>query len=226
MRRAREVLYAYGVEALVTVIFYAAYATTDAVAHAHGRTVPVHFAWELGLPFVPQALFAYVSLYLLFLLAPWRLPDRAAVHALAAVIVAQTLVASVFFLILPARVAYAPVALSGWSALVLQQVEAAVLSHNLFPSLHVAFAVTCASVYARGARAGVRGLFAAWALVIAASTMLTHQHHLLDVLGGGALGWYGASVWYPRWLTRAASGGADEHGNSRSAAADHRRLGA
>jgi membrane-associated phospholipid phosphatase len=55
------------------------------------------------------------------------------------------------------------------------------------------------TVYAR--RAGLPGkmLLWLWAGVIAASTLLLHQHYLLDVLTGAALGWAGARAVYDRW---------------------------
>jgi membrane-associated phospholipid phosphatase len=73
------------------------------------------------------------------------------------------------------------------------------LAHNLVPSLHVALSVVCVAVYAR--RAGLPGkmLLWLWAGVIAASTLLLHQHYLLDVLTGAALGWAGVRAVYDRW---------------------------
>lgn len=58
------------------------------------------------------------------------------------------------------------------------------LRHNYFPSLHVALAFTGAATM--GARWG-RGpslVLYVWASLIALSTLTTHQHHLIDVVGG------------------------------------------
>ena len=46
------------------------------------------------------------------------------------------------------------------------------------------------------------GLFWLWAGAVAASTVLLHQHYLIDVVSGVALGLAGAWLLYPRWSTR------------------------
>ena len=56
--------------------------------------------------------------------------------------------------------------------------------HNLVPSLHVAFAALillgCAE---RGPKFWAWG-YGAWLVLMSASTVLVHQHHLLDVISG------------------------------------------
>ena len=62
------------------------------------------------------------------------------------------------------------------------------LPYNLFPSLHIALGGLLAVTYARHTR-GVRARrLASWFVLIAASAVLTYQHHVLDVVGGFALG--------------------------------------
>ncbi len=62
------------------------------------------------------------------------------------------------------------------------------LDYNLLPSLHVAFSVCCAAIDAHQAARAVTALLWSWAAAIALSTLLTHQHQLIDVATGGALG--------------------------------------
>jgi membrane-associated phospholipid phosphatase len=71
--------------------------------------------------------------------------------------------------------------------------------HNLLPSLHVALSVVCVHVYARHAGTAGKALLWLWAGAVAASTLLLHQHYLLDVLSGAALGWAGVRGVYDRW---------------------------
>jgi hypothetical protein len=75
------------------------------------------------------------------------------------------------------------------------------LERNDLPSLHVAFAFTLAAAFApRTGRVGF-AVLCAWAVATAVSTLLTRQHHLLDVAGGIAL----AAVVWPmasRWARR------------------------
>ena len=56
--------------------------------------------------------------------------------------------------------------------------------HNLFPSLHIVLCLIVAETYARHTRGVVRLLFSAWFVLIGVSTLLTWQHHLIDLLGG------------------------------------------
>jgi membrane-associated phospholipid phosphatase len=61
------------------------------------------------------------------------------------------------------------------------------LTYNLLPSLHVAFAVICAAIFSPRAPRPVKTLLWLWASLIAASTVLIHQHHILDVVSGWLL---------------------------------------
>jgi hypothetical protein len=56
--------------------------------------------------------------------------------------------------------------------------------HNLFPSLHITFCVLFADHYARHTRGWLRGLVPLWFTLIGISTLLTYQHHAIDILGG------------------------------------------
>ena len=58
--------------------------------------------------------------------------------------------------------------------------------HNLLPSLHIVYtALTCLAVcqcqWPKG-RAGLCIAIVLWSVAICASTMLVHQHHVLDVV--------------------------------------------
>jgi membrane-associated phospholipid phosphatase len=61
------------------------------------------------------------------------------------------------------------------------------LQHNQFPSLHTTFAFTVAAVLGRRCSGPGRMVFAAWAAGIAAATLLTRQHVIVDVAGALAL---------------------------------------
>lgn len=61
------------------------------------------------------------------------------------------------------------------------------LAYNLVPSLHVAMSIVCIETFARHASTTGKIALRSWGLVIAASTLLTHQHHMLDVVTGHCL---------------------------------------
>src|SRR5206468_3380136 len=54
--------------------------------------------------------------------------------------------------------------------------------------LHIALQMILLTVYLRHTRGLARVTLCAWFMLIAASTLLTWQHHIIDVLGGVALG--------------------------------------
>ena len=55
---------------------------------------------------------------------------------------------------------------------------------NLFPSLHAALWLLLLEVYARQLHGLVRLVVLGWFALIGLSPMLTHQHHMIDILGG------------------------------------------
>jgi membrane-associated phospholipid phosphatase len=79
-----------------------------------------------------------------------------------------------------------------------------VLRYNLIPSLHVALSTATLAAYGTCRGAWGRILLAVWGGLIGLSTLLTHQHHVVDVVTGLLLGWAGYQLLYRRWLAAAA----------------------
>jgi membrane-associated phospholipid phosphatase len=184
--------------AAVGAWFTLVYVGADWLTARHGWRVRVHLELEQQTPFVPAALLGYASEYVLFALPPFVLRTRRELDALAAALAAVMLCAGVVFLLVPAAPAFPPPAEMGaWEGPV-RFVKWVARPHNLLPSLHVALGVVCVSAYARRAGPAGKALLWLWAAVIAGSTLLLHQHYLLDVLTGAALGWAGARGVYDR----------------------------
>jgi predicted protein tyrosine phosphatase len=104
-------------------------------------------------------------------------------------VVFAVLTAAGCFLLLPLRLDWpARPRVAGWFGdLIEQSCTAPFLMeypHNLFPALHVTLAVILADVYGRHTRGAVRALSYFWFGLIALSTVLTWQHHLVDLAGG------------------------------------------
>ncbi len=171
------------------VWFLLVFGGMDALTARRSLRVPVHFAAELSIPLVPAMTLFYMSLYLLFLLAPFvlrtRREFRAAVWTLAAVIAG----AGVGFLVFPARLAFAPPReedLGRWAGL-FHLADRLNLTYNLLPSLHVALGVACVAMLSPRAPGAGKMILWMWAALIGASTVLIHQHHVLDVVTGWLL---------------------------------------
>ncbi len=175
------------------------YGGADWITAQHSYRVRVHLDAELQMPFVPAAVVGYLSANLLFWSPAFILRNRRELHALAVTLAVVILVAGCCFLLVPAEVAFPPPgAMGAWTGLV-QLAKAVALENNLVPSLHVALSVVCVAVYARQATPLGRGLLWLWAAGIAVSTLLLHQHYLLDVATGFILGLLGVRLVYDRW---------------------------
>jgi hypothetical protein len=154
-------------------------------AHRASR-VRVHLAAELRIPLMPSFTLVYMSVYLLFLAAPFILRARREIAALAKALAVAIAVAAIGFLLVPAQLAY-PVAsdaeLGVWRGL-FRFADRLNLDYNLVPSLHIALSTICIEFFAGHAASVGRFLLRGWGFLIAASTILTHQHHLLDAVTG------------------------------------------
>jgi membrane-associated phospholipid phosphatase len=219
MRRSRtrgrrdEAFFAWpGWAALAQALFLALLVTAWWVLVYHGTNwlterrvdrVRVHLDAELAMPFVPPFVLAYLSMELVFLAAPFILRTRRELEALALTLVVATAAAGVSFVLFPAELAYPRQDPGAWSCLFAFARQMA-LTYNLVPSLHVAMSCICLAAYADHCGVAGKALLGGWAAAIALSTLLTHQHYLLDVVTGLALAAVVKRFIYDRWRTHAA----------------------
>lgn len=169
----------------VGVAFFGVYPIMNWLASLRVRPWHLYVPAELDIPFVPQLVWAYLSMYLLFLLPPFVLP-AARMPALGKQLIVGSLIGAALFLIVPAELGFAR-QLPGRPPY--DAIFAGVFSvdrpYNLVPSLHVIFSTAIALACAEAVRPAARVALLAWLAVIVASTVLIHQHHLIDV--GAAL---------------------------------------
>jgi membrane-associated phospholipid phosphatase len=181
-----------------TLLWIVVYAGADWLTSLRAERVRIHLDVELSIPFVPAFLLVYRSIDVMFLLGPFILRSQPEVRALTRTLSIVIAIAGVGFLLVPAAPAYPPQDAGVWKPLAVWN-QHIVLTYNMAPSLHVALSVATLSAYgARRDKLG-QGLLASWAAAIALSTLLTHQHHLLDVVTGAILGWSGYRLLYRRW---------------------------
>jgi membrane-associated phospholipid phosphatase len=160
-----------------------------------------YFAWELSLPFFPRMIWVYHSILLLFLV-PLFLFSREQVQAIGRAFACVTLVGGMCFLLFPGvagfpRNDFAHEA--GLQALAFSILYHADNVHNVMPSLHVAYcALVILAIQKQLEDSHLRRLFGAWLLAIVCSTVLVHQHHLIDLPTGAILGYAGYRL-FLRW---------------------------
>ncbi|QQR41369.1 inositol phosphorylceramide synthase [Myxococcus xanthus] len=163
----------------------------------------VELSFERHIPFMPSWALVYVSMDVLLLLSLFVFRTWRDMVPFALALCVETALAAVCFLLFPVEVAWPPRAVEGTWAGVFQLADTLNLERNYLPSLHVAFACTAALAYAERAGALGRILFGLWALAIAASTLLIHEHHVVDVVAGALLAW-GTWRWVAPWARRTA----------------------
>jgi len=172
-----------------TLWFVLVYGGMDALTARRSFRVPVHFPAELAIPFVPAMTLFYMSIYLLFWMAPFVLRTRREFRALVITLAFAIFCGGIGFLLFPANLAFAQPReeeLGIWAGM-FHLADKLNLTYNLLPSLHVAFAVICVAIFSTRASVTGKALLWIWAAMVAASTILIHQHHLLDVVTGWLL---------------------------------------
>jgi hypothetical protein len=175
-------------------IFYSIFGGASLLAKLRTPHVDFYFPWEMRLPFLPSWTLVYLTVPLLLLLTPFILRTWRTFMPFFLTLTAETLVAGIFFLVLPLAQAYPPRVAHGFLGGVFHLADRLNLDYNKFPSLHMAFAVTAAVVF--GKRCGWLGrtLLALWVVAVSASAMLIHEHQVLDLAAGLALGLAGVAT--------------------------------
>jgi len=183
--------------ALVGVSFFSIYPTTNWFAGLRDPRC-LFFAWELSLPLVPQFIWFYLSMYILFALPPFFL-SPGELKLLAKELIAATCLAGVVFFVLPARLGFPRVVPPDWPYREMFQTLFAIdQPFNLVPSLHVVYSTAIVLAIAGQLGKRRRAALFVWLGLLCVSTILVHQHHLLDVATGLALAFGLHSYWKRR----------------------------
>ncbi|MDR2366224.1 MAG: phosphatase PAP2 family protein [Zoogloeaceae bacterium] len=171
----------------IALVFYSVYPLAYWLASQRTRFYRPFLAAELRIPFVQEWFWAYMSIYVLAILPPFFL-NPPELRRLARAFMAAILVAGLCFVAFPAPVGYARALPSGEPYHTLFRV----IFHfdgplNSVPSLHVCCAALFLLALGRRSSPFLRVMWAAWFFLIVCSTMLVHQHHVLDIVAGIAL---------------------------------------
>ncbi|MEO8381260.1 MAG: phosphatase PAP2 family protein [Acidobacteriota bacterium] len=171
----------------VAVAFLTTYPTVNWLTSLRSWRLHLYLPGELAIPFVPELVWAYASLYALFVMPLFFLPAER-IPALGRQLMAGSILSGVCFLLFPAELGFVrelPTAeLYAWLFSSVFRVDH---PYNLVPSLHVLYSATIVLACADHARPLARVLLWSWLALIAVSTVLIHQHHLLDLAVAFAL---------------------------------------
>lgn len=173
---------------IVLSVFLVTYLFANQLAAEKSQRYEMYAEWELGIPLVPSMIVVYLSYVAVFLLLPMVLKKTQALVSLAYSFLFGIMVSTTIFILFPGELGYArPEFVAGFDYLyqTLYQIDR---PHNLFPSLHVTFSSLTAFAMVHQTKARWFHLtILAWAVIIAASVILVHQHHLFDIITGLAL---------------------------------------
>ena len=191
-RSTRPWLAAAVTSAVTSASFLLIYGGVNVITEHRARFAHIPTAalpWELRyIPFVPAMILPYVSLDPLFAVSFFLCSDKTELRTHTRRLWAAELIACAFFLVFPLTSAFPRTLPDGFFASAFRLLWVADRPYNMAPSLHLAFQCLLLSTYARHTRGVLRATIKLWFLLIGVSTVLTHQHQLLDVVAGQLLG--------------------------------------
>ena len=175
---------AAGTAALTSLLFGVVYNVCNRVTHLRPDVGVWAFGWERNWPVVPIMIVPYWSIDLLFVIAPFLCATREEIATHRRRIVFAILGGALGFLLIPLRFAFPRPHIIGSLAPWFAALYSFDFPHNLFPSLHIALRTLLTNLYLRKSRGAWRWLVHGWFSLVGLSTLLTWQHHIVDVVGG------------------------------------------
>ncbi len=178
--------------AVLLLLYLAYFLLNSPRGHVHSLEMTV----DDRILVLPAFVFPYLSIYALLAISIWRfLRAETRIFTIAALAIGLDLVLSyLVFLFYQTRVERPVILGSDISSSILRWVYSVDKPFNAFPSLHTSTSTLLVLLWGRvGSR--IQPIIALWAALIIASTLLTKQHYIADVLGGvtvALVSYYGA----------------------------------
>ncbi|HEY8669038.1 MAG TPA: dual specificity protein phosphatase family protein [Tepidisphaeraceae bacterium] len=168
----------------LSILFWLVYATCNYLTSLRTDVACVRFSWEKYIPFVPAMIVPYMSIDLFFFGSYFLCTSKEELRAHARRVIFVILVAGVCFLLFPMRLEFERKIPQGIFAAWFVFLHKIDMPYNLAPSLHIALRSLIWVVYTRHTRRALRLVLQGWFVLIGVSTLLTYQHHALDVITG------------------------------------------
>ena len=165
------------------ILFLAVYVPLNYFGAIHGAALFL-FSWEKIIPLIPWMIVPYISFNLLFIVPLMVIPSEV-VRRVGVTFAITTVSAGTIFLLFPTHNAFPQIVPQGLFSSLFLGLYSVDLPSNMFPSLHVAYStlfLLFSYPYIRNR--SLKIVFVCWVGVVIASTVLTHQHHVMDVIGG------------------------------------------
>lgn len=172
---------------VLVVVWIFVYGGCSWLTSLHSYRVRLHFDWELAIPFWPELAIVYLSLFPMLWLSPFVISSEIQLRQFAQELGWLFALSGIGFLLVPGELAYTTQPVPQRWLPIFNFANQVNLDHNMLPSLHVSMAMLCAFAYSQRAKLGTRPFYWAWAGAIIAATVLTHQHHVADLIAGAIL---------------------------------------
>lgn len=167
----------------------------------------VYFQFEKDIPLIPWMIYFYASFHLLLVLNFFIIKEPKVIKAFTLSLMFSSLIASFIFLLFPGELGFSRTDnISGYEFMYnfLHEIDH---PYNLYPSLHITFSVlTAFAMIDQTKQKWFHVFLTLWILMICASVVLVHQHHLFDILTGLILAYLAIKIVYRRFVPRVFEG--------------------
>lgn len=170
--------------AFLCILFLIVYGSCNIITSYRTDVPSFYFEWERNIPFIEWMIIPYMSIDLFFIAAPFICRTEKDLSLLTKRITFTIVTAGMFFLICPLTFGFERPAANGWLGLIFNNFRKLDLPYNQLPSLHIVLRTILALAFTKHSHGLLRILSAVWFSLIGFSTIFTHQHHVIDVIGG------------------------------------------
>ncbi|XDD48616.1 phosphatase PAP2 family protein (plasmid) [Leptospira sp. WS39.C2] len=154
-----------------------------------------YFPFEQSIPLYEWAIFPYISVFIFFIL-PMFYFDNSEIKKIERSFLFSILISTLIFLIFPTKLGFLNTPEFGINVL-LSSLKKVDPPHNLVPSLHVCFtSIVLLSLYKKENSRVFLLFYSIWAILIYSSVIFTHQHHLIDIIGGIVLSFIAIKIFH------------------------------
>jgi len=168
--------------------FFLTYNFANAEASRRVYVATLMFPWERHIPFIGWTILPYWSSDLLYALSIGICRTRRELDLHGKRLLAIQIFSIACFLVFPLRCAFERPTVSGWEGYLFSALHSFDQPFNQAPSLHVALAVILWMRFRAHTAGPLRIALAAWFCLVAASTLTTWQHQVIDIPTGAWAG--------------------------------------
>src|SRR5438128_1702342 len=169
---------------LLGPFFFLVYGACNWLTSLRPNIGSFYFEEEQHIPFIPVMIIPYMSTDLLFAGSFFLCRDKDELRTLARRFFWAIVVSCVGFLLFPLRFAFPRPEVDGFLGMIFNVLTSFDKPYNQAPALHISLLVLQWMVYARHTEGLLKRALHLWCILIGLSTVLTYQHHVIDLYTG------------------------------------------